>query len=109
MADSVVSFFLEKLEKLLLDEVQLLSGVEDDIRWIKEEVKGMEAFVESGDEKRETDKLVWGSTSGRYCIRCRGCSPQIHRGRGFRGCLISPCSSIKEECVKHEVASKIKE
>ncbi|KAL4185931.1 hypothetical protein AMTRI_Chr10g8240 [Amborella trichopoda] len=98
MADSVVSFFLEKLEKLILDEVQLLSGVEDDIRWIKEEVKGMEAFIS-----------WWGSTSGRYCIRCRGCSPQIHRGRGFRGCLISPCSSIKEGCVKHEVASKIKE
>ncbi|KAL4190235.1 hypothetical protein AMTRI_Chr07g23670 [Amborella trichopoda] len=58
MADPVVSFLLQKLDKLLTEEVQLLGGVKDDIQWIKDELQIMKPFLNDADKIRERDSVV---------------------------------------------------
>ncbi|ERM99605.1 hypothetical protein AMTR_s00088p00152640 [Amborella trichopoda] len=58
MANPAVSFLLQKLDKLLVDEVQLLSGVKDGIQWIKDELEGMKVLLKNADEKRERNEAV---------------------------------------------------
>ncbi|XP_058114401.1 putative disease resistance protein At1g58400 [Magnolia sinica] len=55
MADAVVSFFLGKLGKQLSQEAQLLSGVEDNVAWIKAELQSMKSFLKDADHRRERD------------------------------------------------------
>ncbi|ERN08360.1 hypothetical protein AMTR_s00148p00037080 [Amborella trichopoda] len=104
MADPVVSFLLQKLDKLLTEEVQLLGGVKDDIQWIKDELQIMKPFLNDADKIRERDSVVdaWVAqvrdvvydaedVLDNFILRIAN----IKR-RGFIGNLITPVSSIKE-------------
>ncbi|KAL4185395.1 hypothetical protein AMTRI_Chr10g230470 [Amborella trichopoda] len=114
MANPAVSFLLQKLDKLLVDEVQLLSGVKDGIQWIKDELEGMKVLLKNADEKRERNEAVdaWvrqvrdiaydaEDVPDKFILEIA----RLQRRRGFAGCLMSSVSSIKE----HKVATKIKE
>ena len=45
MADSVVSFLLENLKQLLIQESELLGGVEDQVRILKNELSLINLFL----------------------------------------------------------------
>ena len=57
MADSVVSFLLENLTQLLIQESELLGGVEDQVRILKNELSLINVFLLNSEGKRH-DKLV---------------------------------------------------
>ncbi|XP_006836665.2 disease resistance protein RPM1 [Amborella trichopoda] len=58
MAGRVVSFFLQKLDTLLTEEVRLLSGVHEDIVWLRDELGTMQAFLEDAERRKSRDLLV---------------------------------------------------
>ncbi|ERN17243.1 hypothetical protein AMTR_s00044p00196010 [Amborella trichopoda] len=115
MAAPGVSFLLQKLDKLLVDEAQLLSAVKDDIQWIKDALKGMKMFLKNADKKTETNEAVdtWvGQVRdlAYYAEDVLDKFIEIARlqRREFIRRLMSPASFIKEQYIKHEVATKIK-
>ena len=57
MADSVVSFLLENLTQLLIQESELLGGVEDQVRLLKNKLSLIKLFLLNSEGKRH-DKLV---------------------------------------------------
>ncbi|KAL2329666.1 hypothetical protein Fmac_017247 [Flemingia macrophylla] len=57
MADSVVSFLLENLLQLLNDEIKLLSGVEEKVNSLCNELKFIDIFLKSSEGKR-SDEVV---------------------------------------------------
>ncbi|KAK7295638.1 hypothetical protein RJT34_18549 [Clitoria ternatea] len=57
MADGVVAFLLQNLSRLLEDELKLLSGVEDKINSLCNELKFIDIFLKSSEGKRN-DKVV---------------------------------------------------
>ncbi|XP_057756643.1 disease resistance protein RPP13-like [Arachis stenosperma] len=57
MVDSVVTFALENLSRLLVSEVTLLASVEDQIKSLRDELSFMDIFIKSSKGKRE-DPLV---------------------------------------------------
>ncbi|XP_027349982.1 disease resistance protein RPP13-like [Abrus precatorius] len=57
MADSVVAFLLQNLSRLLEDELKLLSGVEDKIISLSNELKFIDIFLKSSEGKRN-EKVV---------------------------------------------------
>ncbi|KAL2329668.1 hypothetical protein Fmac_017249 [Flemingia macrophylla] len=57
MADSVVSFLLENLSRLLNDEIKLLSGVEEKVNSLCNELKFIDIFLKSSEGKR-SDEVV---------------------------------------------------
>ncbi|KAL2329669.1 hypothetical protein Fmac_017250 [Flemingia macrophylla] len=57
MADSVVSFLLENLSRLLNDEIKLLSGVEEKVNSLSNELKFIDIFLKSSEGKR-SDEIV---------------------------------------------------
>ncbi|MED6143007.1 hypothetical protein PIB30_002830 [Stylosanthes scabra] len=57
MADSAVSFLIEKLSLLLLDEADLISGVENKIIYLRNEFKFIDIFLKSCEGKRSS-KIV---------------------------------------------------
>uniref|UniRef100_A0A7N2MYB0 Uncharacterized protein n=1 Tax=Quercus lobata TaxID=97700 RepID=A0A7N2MYB0_QUELO len=57
MADSVVSFLLENLTQLLIQESKLLRGVEDQVRSLKNKLSLINRFLQNTEVKRH-DELV---------------------------------------------------
>ncbi|KAJ1385481.1 Virus X resistance protein-like, coiled-coil domain [Sesbania bispinosa] len=52
MAESVVAFLLENLSQLLANEAKLLSGVEDKIRSLHNELQIINVYLKSSSEQR---------------------------------------------------------
>ncbi|XP_039156132.1 disease resistance protein RPM1 [Eucalyptus grandis] len=61
MADSAVSFLIEKLAMFVEKEVKLLKGVRGEIELIRDEFERMKAFLECADSSQEDDPelKVW--------------------------------------------------
>ncbi|KAL1323125.1 hypothetical protein HN51_068167 [Arachis hypogaea] len=57
MADSAVSFLLQKLSQILVDEAKLIAGVENKIRYLTNEFKFIDIFLKSSEGKRSS-KIV---------------------------------------------------
>ncbi|KAL2959372.1 hypothetical protein AAZX31_18G263600 [Glycine max] len=55
MVDSVVTFVLDNLSRLLEDEHKLLSGVEDKINSLRNELEFMHAFLKDSEGKRSNE------------------------------------------------------
>ncbi|XP_014496900.1 putative disease resistance RPP13-like protein 3 [Vigna radiata var. radiata] len=51
MADSVVGFLVQRLSQLLESEIKLLSGVEEKIKSLRNELKFMDIFIKSSEGK----------------------------------------------------------
>ncbi|KAJ4977229.1 hypothetical protein NE237_002335 [Protea cynaroides] len=58
MAEGVVSFLLQKLGLLVLDEANLLLGVDQQIMFLHDELEWINFFLSDADEKRRTNKMV---------------------------------------------------
>ncbi|XP_062093366.1 disease resistance protein RPM1-like [Humulus lupulus] len=58
MAESVVSFLLEKLSSLLEDEVKLVSSFRNEVVFVKNELDRIRAFLRSADAKEDQDEEI---------------------------------------------------
>ncbi|XP_021296636.1 putative disease resistance protein At1g50180 [Herrania umbratica] len=58
MAESVVSFLVERLADLLIQEASLLWGVEDQVRQMHIELKRMQCFLKDADKRQDEDESV---------------------------------------------------
>ncbi|XP_062082949.1 disease resistance protein RPM1-like [Humulus lupulus] len=58
MAESVVSFLLEKLSSLLEGEAKLMSGFRNEVVFVKNELDRMRAFLRSADASEDEDEEI---------------------------------------------------
>ncbi|ERM97000.1 hypothetical protein AMTR_s00074p00193320 [Amborella trichopoda] len=58
MAEGAMLFCVQKLDRLLTEELRLISGVRKDIIWLRDELKTMIAFLEDADRRKSKDALV---------------------------------------------------
>lgn len=58
MAESVVTFFLEKLHLLITQESRLLGGVDEQVRLLHDELEFIKSFLREADTNRREDKRV---------------------------------------------------
>ncbi|MQM18113.1 hypothetical protein Taro_051100 [Colocasia esculenta] len=58
MAESVVSFVVQRVGDLLVDEAVFLYNVPDEAEWVRRELGRMQCFLEDADAKRKRDKMV---------------------------------------------------
>ncbi|KAI3463664.1 hypothetical protein Pfo_020327 [Paulownia fortunei] len=57
MAEAAVTFLLENVQKLLLDQVNLISGAESELKQLENELDLMKAFLEESANKREKGEV----------------------------------------------------
>lgn len=58
MADSVVSFLVQRLGDLLIQEAKLLCGVKDQVEQMQNELKRMQCFMKDADKRQDEDTSV---------------------------------------------------
>ncbi|XP_029130041.1 disease resistance protein RPP13 [Cajanus cajan] len=58
MADAIVVFLIEKLTRLLEKEAKLLGGLQDEVTWLRGELKFMILFLNNSQGKRKEHDLV---------------------------------------------------
>ncbi|CAK7323839.1 unnamed protein product [Dovyalis caffra] len=121
MAESAVSFAINKLDALLIQEVKLLKGIRKGVEDIKDDLEAIRAFLKDADSKAEREGInegvkVWvkqarevayhiEDISDEYMLRVA----QHHGQRGFRGFLQSIASSVMKLKAHHEIAIKIQD
>ncbi|KAI5652609.1 hypothetical protein M9H77_29796 [Catharanthus roseus] len=58
MAEAPIVFFLDRLGRLLLQEGNHLSKVQEHVEWIQKELESMVAFLKDADKRQQRDELV---------------------------------------------------
>ncbi|KAK9035042.1 hypothetical protein V6N11_077093 [Hibiscus sabdariffa] len=58
MAEGVVSYLLERLDGLLVQEANLLLGVNNEVRQMQRELKRMQCFLKDADKRQDDDESV---------------------------------------------------
>ncbi|KAK8569076.1 hypothetical protein V6N12_007608 [Hibiscus sabdariffa] len=58
MAEGVVSYLLERLDGLLVQEANLLFGVNNEVRQMQRELKRMQCFLKDADKRQDDDQSV---------------------------------------------------
>ncbi|KAM3284642.1 putative disease resistance protein [Capsicum chacoense] len=58
MAEAAIIYFLRRLGYQLIQEGNVLSGVQDEIEWIKKEFQAMVAFLRDADKRQLRDETV---------------------------------------------------
>ncbi|KAG5530378.1 hypothetical protein RHGRI_025351 [Rhododendron griersonianum] len=53
MVDAVVSFVVDRLGDLLIEQVVFLRGVEDDVKWLRDKLEYMLCFMKDAEEKQD--------------------------------------------------------
>ncbi|KAL3344971.1 hypothetical protein AABB24_024088 [Solanum stoloniferum] len=60
MVEAAIIFFLRRLGYQFIQEGNVLSGVKDEIEWIKKEFQAMVAFLKDADKRQQRDETVAG-------------------------------------------------
>lgn len=58
MAESVVSFAVERLGDLLIEEGKFLFGVSDQVKEMQDELRRMQCFLKDADARQDGDERV---------------------------------------------------
>ncbi|KAG5534156.1 hypothetical protein RHGRI_022334 [Rhododendron griersonianum] len=58
MVDAVVSFVVERLGELLIEQVVFLRGVRDEVTWLRNKLDMMSCFLKDAEEKQDGDHRV---------------------------------------------------
>ncbi|XP_057478396.1 disease resistance protein RPM1-like [Actinidia eriantha] len=116
MAESVVFHLLANFAPFIQEEVNLLTGVRDEIEYIRDEFERMTAFLRVADAMEETDPglAVWvkqvreaaydtGDALDMYMLRLGH-----HHGNGVHGFLRKVSCYIKTIKARHQIASEVK-
>ncbi|KAK3418336.1 hypothetical protein EUGRSUZ_H04287 [Eucalyptus grandis] len=115
MAESAVSFLVEKLAMLVEKEVKLLKGVHGEFQLIRNEFERMKAFLASAESSQEEDPelKVWVKQVIEVAYDTEdildGFMLKLARdhGHGFTGYLRKIKSSIQNLKACHHISSKI--
>ncbi|KAK2654252.1 hypothetical protein Ddye_014108 [Dipteronia dyeriana] len=63
MVDAVVSFVVNRLGDFLIKEAGFLGGVENEVRWLRDELGSMQSFLKDAEERQYGDGLIQGWVS----------------------------------------------
>ncbi|KAL7218016.1 hypothetical protein ACSBR2_011281 [Camellia fascicularis] len=115
MAESAVFHLLANFAPLLQQEANLLTGVRDEIQYIRDEFDRMTAFLRVADamEENNPELKVWvkqvreaaydiGDVLELFMLRLGHC-----HGSGFRGFLRKVSCFIKTLKARHQIASEV--
>ncbi|KAL7249306.1 hypothetical protein ACSBR1_011457 [Camellia fascicularis] len=115
MAESAVFHLLANFTPFLQQEANLLTGVRDEIQYIRDEFDRMTAFLRVADAMEENDPelKVWvkqvreavydiGDVLELYMLRLGD-----HHGAGFRGFLGKVSCFIRTFKARHQIASEV--
>ncbi|KAG5534153.1 hypothetical protein RHGRI_022332 [Rhododendron griersonianum] len=58
MVDAVVSFVVERLGELLIEQVLFLRGVRDEVTWLRNKLDMMSCFLKDAEDKQDGDHRV---------------------------------------------------
>ncbi|KAI8537634.1 hypothetical protein RHMOL_Rhmol09G0039500 [Rhododendron molle] len=58
MVDAVVSFIIDRLGDLLIEQVVFLRGVKDDVVWLRSQLQYMLCFLKDAEEKPDVDNRL---------------------------------------------------
>ncbi|KAH7833282.1 hypothetical protein Vadar_004749 [Vaccinium darrowii] len=58
MVDAVVSFVVERLGDLLIEQVVFLQGVKDDVVWLRDKLEYLLCFLKDAEEKQDLDNRM---------------------------------------------------
>ncbi|XP_062093353.1 putative disease resistance protein At1g50180 [Humulus lupulus] len=116
MSESVVRFLLQKFSSLLEDEVKLLSGVRDEVVFVKNELDRIRAFLRSADAKEDQDEeiKVWVKQVREVAYDAEDIIDDFlyrfeHTKRhGFYGYLCKMARGIKNLKARLRIASQLK-
>ncbi|GMP52511.1 hypothetical protein CsSME_00018289 [Camellia sinensis var. sinensis] len=81
MAETAVFHILSNFAPFLQQEANLLTGVRDEIQYIRDGFERMTAFLRDADAMEENDpelKFRMGQASSRSCVRHWRCSRVVH-------------------------------
>ncbi|PSR91603.1 Disease resistance protein [Actinidia chinensis var. chinensis] len=116
MAESAVFHLLANFAPFLQEEVNLLTGVRDEIEYIRDEFERMTAFLRVADAMEETDPgiAVWvkqvreAAYDTADALDMHMLRLGHHHGNGVRGFLHKVCCYIKTIKARHQIASEVK-
>ncbi|XP_062093397.1 disease resistance protein RPM1-like [Humulus lupulus] len=116
MSESVVRFLLQKFSSLLEDEAKLLSGVRDEVVFVKNELDRIRAFLRSADAKEDQDEeiKVWVKQVREVAYDAEDIIDDFlyrfeHTKRhGFYGYLSKMARGIKNLKARRRIASQLK-
>ncbi|KAL5832279.1 hypothetical protein ACOSQ4_017633 [Xanthoceras sorbifolium] len=60
MVDAIVSFVVERLGDFLIKEAVFLKGVKSEVKWLKDELRCMQRFLQDAEEKQYGDATICG-------------------------------------------------
>ncbi|XP_058114730.1 disease resistance protein RPM1-like [Magnolia sinica] len=117
MAEAVLSFFVQKLGEQLVHEVELLTGVHDDVVWIRNELQTMRAFLKDADRRKDREELVeaW-ITQVRYSVFNAEdavdefmirMDSQCRLRNGHMGCFVFHACFIERLIFRHRFSTQI--
>ncbi|PON93245.1 NB-ARC domain, LRR domain containing protein [Trema orientale] len=116
MAESVVSFLLEKLSYLLAEEVNLLSGFRTEVVYVRDELDRMRAFLRAADAVEDEDEeiKVWVKQVREVAYDTEDILDDFlfrfehrHRRDGFYGYVCKMVRAVKNLKARHRIASEL--
>ncbi|XP_027180836.1 disease resistance protein RPM1-like [Coffea eugenioides] len=116
MAETVLSFVLDKLSTFLREEGRLLGGLRQEVQFIRDELGHMRAFLREAEAKEEDAQprlQEWIKQVREAAYDTEDILDEFvarfarHRTTGFYGSVRSIFSSIKNLRARHRVASEI--
>ncbi|KAF3449673.1 hypothetical protein FNV43_RR10404 [Rhamnella rubrinervis] len=113
MAESVVTFLLQKLDTFAHENVKLLGGIREDVGYVRDELERIRAFLRVADAKEEGDEeiKVWVKQVRDVAYDIEDVLDDFllrfshHGGRGFYRHLCKIALTIKHLKARHRIAS----
>ncbi|KAL5999814.1 hypothetical protein ACLOJK_038100 [Asimina triloba] len=118
MAESAVSFLLEYLGPLLVQEVKLLKGVRGEARWIRDELESMRCFLRDADAREGSSESIknWVRQVKAAAYETEDILDefiiqigQYHDARGVYGILSKVAYSIKQLKARRRIGKQIQD
>ncbi|KAF3447828.1 hypothetical protein FNV43_RR08534 [Rhamnella rubrinervis] len=113
MAESVVTFLLQKLDTFAHENVKLLGGMREDVGYVRDELERIRAFLRVADAKEEGDEeiKVWVKQVRHVAYDMEDVLDEFHLrfshhgGRGFYRHLRKIALTIKNLKARYRMAS----
>ncbi|CAK7323871.1 unnamed protein product [Dovyalis caffra] len=121
MAESAVSFAIDKLVPLLTEEVTLLKGIHEEVVVIKDDLEAIKAFLKDADSKAKKEGInegvkVWVKQAREVAYQIEDVIDeymlhvaQHHERRGCVGFVHRIASLVIKLQPRHEIASEIQD
>lgn len=105
MAEALIRFFLDKLTDQIRQEGQLLTGIEEEIDWIKNEFQAMVGFLKDVDSRQGRDENVraWTGEVRSLVYDAEDVIDKFLTRRSMLGWNV-----IKQIRIRHQVVSRIR-